>query len=225
MRCYFPKKFFRGDHFLFGLVLKKTIKSKFLKKWNQTETGSNRPILVWFSLEPGSNRFDLVFSVLARFFCLARFFSGMAWFWLGFFLVFFVWVRFGFFSSRLIKPKPNQTSRFFQNSNWFFFAIRFFRLFFSRFSRFNQVFNFFTHPFFFFFFTLNGLKNYYSRWYVIRYKFFLTLNEWWMLVQCIKRSTHTHRFGSGHARLTFPLLRLSEWIWYLRPIKLFFNLK
>jgi hypothetical protein len=30
-------------------------------------------------------------------------------------------VRFGFFSFRLIKPKPNQTGRFFQNFNRFFF--------------------------------------------------------------------------------------------------------
>jgi hypothetical protein len=51
-------------------------------------------------------RFGLVFSGLARFFrfgsVLARFFSG------------FFFVRFGFSGSRLTKPKPNRTGRFFQ---------------------------------------------------------------------------------------------------------------
>jgi hypothetical protein len=43
---------------------------------------------------------------------LAWFFSGLVWF--------------GFFGFRLINPKPNRTGRFFQNSNWFFFTVRFF---------------------------------------------------------------------------------------------------
>ena len=61
-------------------------------------------------------------SVFSGFFYLARFFS--------------VWVRFGFFGFRLIKPKSNRTGRFFQNFNWFhqfFFTVRFFQLFFSGF--------------------------------------------------------------------------------------------
>jgi len=69
--------------------------------------------------------------------------------WLGFFPVFSVWVRFGFFGFRLIKHKPNRTGWFFQNFNrfnHFFFTVRFFQLFFFWFSRFNQVFGFFTHP-------------------------------------------------------------------------------
>jgi hypothetical protein len=53
-----------------------------------------------FRIKTSSNRFDSVFSVLARFFpVLARFF----WF-------FSVWVRFGFL---LIKPKSNLTGQFF----------------------------------------------------------------------------------------------------------------
>jgi len=36
-----------------------------------------------------------------------------------FFPVFPAWVRCDFFSFRLIKSKPNQTGRFFQNFNWF----------------------------------------------------------------------------------------------------------
>jgi hypothetical protein len=57
--------------------------------------------------------------------------------WLGFFLF-----GFGFFGFRLIKP--NRTGRFFQNFNRFFFKVRFFWLFFSRFSWF---FGFFAHPY------------------------------------------------------------------------------
>jgi hypothetical protein len=40
---------------------------------------------------------------------------------------FFVWGQFGFFSFRLIKL--NRTGQFFQNSNRFFFTIRFFFFF------------------------------------------------------------------------------------------------
>jgi len=74
----------------------------------------------------GFSRFGSVFPGLAwfwlNFFCLARFFSG-------FFLFGFGSVQ--FFGFRLIKP--NQTGRFFQNFNWFFFTVRFFQLFFSSF--------------------------------------------------------------------------------------------
>jgi hypothetical protein len=71
----------------FGSVfIKKTNQTGFFKK--KTETGSNRPVSVWFSSvrffreKTGSNRFGSVFSVwlgfsgLAQFFGLARFFSG-----------------------------------------------------------------------------------------------------------------------------------------------------
>ena len=74
------------------------------------KTSSNRSSSVFF-------RFDLVFPGLTRFF--SGFFS--------------VWVQFSFFGFRLIKPKPNWTGQFFQNSNWFFFTIWFFQIFFSGF--------------------------------------------------------------------------------------------
>ena len=111
----------RGDHFQFSSVfIKKNNQTEiiFLKK-KKTETGSNRPVSVRFGFL-GKNRFKpvwlgfsgfgSVFSVLARFFFL---------------------FRFGFFGFLLIKP--NQICRFFQNFNWFFFSVRFFRLFFSGF--------------------------------------------------------------------------------------------
>jgi len=66
--------------------------SVFIKKNNQTETGSNRPVSVRF----GCFGQKPVQTGLARFFpVLAQFF------------------RFDFFSFGLIKPKPNQTGRFF----------------------------------------------------------------------------------------------------------------
>jgi len=101
---------------LIWFLLKKIIKLNFFKKnRNQTEIGSNRPVSVrFFRTKTGSNRFGSV---------SARFFAGLTWF-------FSVWVRFGFFSFRLIKPKPNRTGWFFQNFNRFFFTVRFFRLFF-----------------------------------------------------------------------------------------------
>jgi hypothetical protein len=85
-----------GDYFLFGSIfIKKISKPEFFlkKKPKLIQTGLTRFWLGFF-------QFGLVFSV-----------------WLGFGSVFFwlllVWVRFGFFSFRLIKPKPNQTSRLF----------------------------------------------------------------------------------------------------------------
>jgi len=123
----------KGDHFRFGSVFikKKVTKPNFFIQ--KTETGSNWPVLVWFfRTKTGSNRLDSVFSV-----------------WLGFFPVwlvcFPVWVRFGFFSFRLIKPKPNRTGRFFQNFNRFnrfFSRFGFFGYFFPVFS----VFRFFCSP-------------------------------------------------------------------------------
>jgi hypothetical protein len=81
--CFF---FFRVDYFRFDLI--------FIKKNNQTEIGSNRPVLVWFFREKtGFKLFWLGF-------------FGLTLFWLGFFRFFClgsVW----FFSFRLIKPKPN----------------------------------------------------------------------------------------------------------------------
>jgi hypothetical protein len=41
--------------------------------------------------------------------------------------------RFGFFSFRLIKPKPNRTGQFFQNSNRFFSRFGFSVIFFPDF--------------------------------------------------------------------------------------------
>jgi len=38
-----------------------------------------------------------------------------------------------FFGFRLIKPKRNRIGRFFKNSNWFFFTVWFFQLFFFNF--------------------------------------------------------------------------------------------
>jgi hypothetical protein len=63
----------RGDHFRFGYV--------FIKKSNQTETSSNRPVSVWFDFL-GQKLVWLGFG---------SFFSGLTWF----FSVFSVWVRFG----------------------------------------------------------------------------------------------------------------------------------
>ena len=75
----------RGDYFRSdSIFIKKNNQNQFFLK--KTETGSNRPVLVILE----KNRFKPV--------------------WLGFFPV---WVRFGFFGFKLIKPKPNRTSRFF----------------------------------------------------------------------------------------------------------------
>jgi hypothetical protein len=71
----FPEIWATSDHFWFGSV--------FIKKNNQTETGSNRQVSVQFFQD--KNRFNLVW---LGFFVLTRFFAGLAQF-------FFVWVRFG----------------------------------------------------------------------------------------------------------------------------------
>jgi flagellar biosynthesis protein FlhB len=103
-----------------------------LKKNNQTE--------FFFFKKSGSNWFG---SVLAQFFPV----------WLGFFLVWLVfsgfssvWVRFGFFGFRLIKPKLNRTGWFFQNFNRFFFSQFSFFVYLFLFSRFNRFFDLFAHP-------------------------------------------------------------------------------
>jgi hypothetical protein len=88
---------YEGGYFQFSLVfIKKIIKPKLfkIKNQNRTKTGSNRPVSVWFF------RTKPVQSGLARFFPV----------WLGLFLF-----GFDFFGFRLIKSKPNQTGRFFQN--------------------------------------------------------------------------------------------------------------
>jgi hypothetical protein len=129
----------RGDYFLFGSVfIKKNNKTEFFLKKTETELKSVQTDRFRFrfgSVFLGQKPVWLSFSVLARFDSV-------------FFPVFFGLgsVRFSFFGFRLIKPKPNQTGRFFQNFNRFnrfFFTVQFFRLFFFRFSRF---FDFFAHP-------------------------------------------------------------------------------
>ena len=132
--------FIRIDYFRFGSV--------FIKKNNQTEIfflkkkpkpgQTDRFRFGFFRAKTGSNRFGSVFPVLARF---SRFwlgflgfgsvFSGLARFFSGFLSVS---VRFSFFGSLFIKPKPNRSGQFFQKItrfNRFFFSIRFFWFFFS----------------------------------------------------------------------------------------------
>jgi hypothetical protein len=86
----------------------------------------------FFRAKTGSNRFGLVFPVLARFFSVWLGFSGLARFGSVFFRFLSVSVRFGFF---LIKP--NRTGRFFQKFNRFnrvFFGSVFSVIFFPVFS-------------------------------------------------------------------------------------------
>jgi hypothetical protein len=115
----------KGDHYRFGLVfIKKSNQTGFLKK--RTRTDSNRQVSVWF----GSVffRFGYVFS---QFSLIVFHFFGLG------------SIRFFFFCFRLLKPKPNWTGWFFQNSNrfnWFFSRFGFFSYFFSIFSV------FFAHP-------------------------------------------------------------------------------
>jgi hypothetical protein len=80
---------------------------------------------------------------LARFFGLARFFSGLAWF-------FSVWVQFGFFGFRLIKPNRTEPVSFLKiliGLIGFSSRFDFFGYFFFWFSRFNRFFGFFAHPY------------------------------------------------------------------------------
>jgi len=121
----------RGDHFRFGSVFIKKkpnrIKKKNRNRFKLTGFGSVR----FFGQKPVQTGLAQFFKFDSVFSGLARFFSGLARF---FFRFLFVWVRFSFFSFRLIKLKPNRTGRFFQNFNRFFFMVRFFQLFFSVFS-------------------------------------------------------------------------------------------
>ena len=96
----------RGDHFRFGSVfIKKSNQTEiffFRKNRNRTETGSNRPVLVRFgSVFVGKKP---VQTGLARFFPVWLGFSGLARFWLGLarFFVGFGSVR--FFRFLFIKP-------------------------------------------------------------------------------------------------------------------------
>ena len=121
----------RGNYFRFGSVF---IKKKLSNQKNNlkkiTETGSNRPVSVRFGFfyknlfKPVGSVFSVllgfcfgsVFSVWLGFLFLARFFqfgSVFVRFSSGFFPVFFGLGSVRFFSFRLIKPKPNQTSRCF----------------------------------------------------------------------------------------------------------------
>ena len=134
------------DKFLVGVIifgsvrflLKKIIKLKFFfwkKKpnWNQVKpTGFGS---VWFfRAKTGSNRFGPVFLVLARFFSVWLGFSGLAWFWLGFFPVFcrfrFSSVWFFWFFAYKTEIEP---AGFFKNLIGFFFRFGFFGYFFSDF--------------------------------------------------------------------------------------------
>jgi hypothetical protein len=90
---------FRLGVIIFGSVrfLSKKSNQTEIFFYKKTETGSNRPVSVRFGLfrtKTGSNRLGSVFLGLSS-------------------------VRFGFLGFKLIKPKPNRTGRFFQNSNRF----------------------------------------------------------------------------------------------------------
>jgi hypothetical protein len=108
---------YKGDYFRFGLIF--FLKITKLNFFFKTKTGSNWLVSVWLGFlgqKPAQTGLTQFFPVR-----------------LGFFLV---WVRFSFFDFRLIKPKPNQTGRFFLNFNRFFFTVRFFWLIFFIFSSF-----------------------------------------------------------------------------------------
>jgi hypothetical protein len=102
-------------HFQFGsvFIIKKTNQTEIFLKNNRTEIGSNRSVSIRFGFLR-QNRFKPVLAWFSRFwlgfFGLAQFFSSLA---LVFFWFFPVWVRFGFFSFFLIKPKPDRTGWFF----------------------------------------------------------------------------------------------------------------
>jgi hypothetical protein len=121
----------------FGFYQKKVTKPKYFFKKNRNQFKLTGFVSVrFFRTKTGSNWFGLFFrfgSVLARFFAdLARFFS--------------VWVRFGFFGFRLIKPKLNWPV-FFKiliGLIGFFSRFDFFGYFFSGFLSFL---GFFAHPY------------------------------------------------------------------------------
>jgi len=120
----------RGGHFQFGLVFINKKKNQIEIFFKKTETGSNRPVSVrFFRTKTGLARFFWFGSVFFRFF----FGSGS--------------IRFGFFSFRLVKPKPNR-SIFFKiliGLISFFSLFGFFSYFFSSF--FNLIsFYFFADP-------------------------------------------------------------------------------
>jgi hypothetical protein len=98
-----------------SVFIKKSNKTSFLKKKTKpTGFGSDISEQIWLDF----------FSIWLSFFRFGSV-SGLAQF-------FPIWVRFGFFSFRLIKPKANRTDRFFKNFNrfnQFFFTVWFFQLF------------------------------------------------------------------------------------------------
>jgi hypothetical protein len=119
--------FVKGDYFRFGSVfIKKIIKLKFF--FTKNKTSSNRPVSV---------RFD--------FFGQKPVWLGLARFGLGFFLVFFIWVRFSsirFFRFQTYKIKTEPVSFFKILINFFHgsvFSVIFFQFNFS-------VFRFFFSP-------------------------------------------------------------------------------
>jgi len=123
---------------IFGSVqflLKKVTKPNFFlkKNRNRTETGSNRPVSVRF----GFLEKKPVQTGLARFFRFSRFWLGFSGFGSVFFRFFVGFSSVRFFWFFVYKTEPNRTGQFFQKINRFFFSVRFFRLFFFRFSQFN----------------------------------------------------------------------------------------
>jgi hypothetical protein len=94
-----------SDYFRFGSVfIKKNNQTGFFKKiWNRFKPTN----FSYFRTKTGSNQF-------------CSFFSGLTW-------IFTVWVRFGFFSFRFIKPKPNRSV--FLKFYSVFFKVWFFQLF------------------------------------------------------------------------------------------------
>ena len=132
---------------IFGSVLflsKKNNQTEIFKKKKPKPGQTDR--FRFGSVFYGKNRFKPVWLGFSWFWLGFLGFSGLARFFSGFFSVS---VRFGFFGFLLIKPKPNRNGRFFQNFNQF--NLVFFRFVFSiiifQFSRFNQLFGLFTHPY------------------------------------------------------------------------------
>jgi hypothetical protein len=107
---------FRVNYFWFGLVfIKKKITKPKLKKPKPVQTDRFR--FGFLGQKPAQTGLARFFRFWLGFFSFGSVFS---WFGSGFFLV---WVRFDFFSFRLIKPKLNRTGRFFKNYNRVFFTV------------------------------------------------------------------------------------------------------
>ena len=113
----------RGDHFRFASVFIKKITKLNLKKKLKPNRNRFKPN-GFSSVFLDKNRFKLVGLVWLGFFSFGSVFSCLT-------QVFSVWVQFGFFSFRLIKP--NRTV-------WFFIILLGLIWFFSRFSFFGYFF-------------------------------------------------------------------------------------